>query len=93
MGEGYCKPCIADCGTLTSPENGNIDLSNGTTYGQIAVFTCSSGYDVFGSSRLECQEDRQWSAPSPSCQITGQSIWLILVLMVNEVYFCQARLQ
>ena len=63
--------CRLDCGTLTSPDNGSLDQISGTTYGQTAVYTCTTGYDLFGTDQVTCMENGQWSADPPVCQITG----------------------
>ena len=60
-----------DCGSLTSPVNGNISLS-GTTFESVADYTCQAGYLLVGSESRLCQANRTWSGDSPICE--GQLI-------------------
>ena len=56
-----------ECGSLTSPENGNVTLS-GTNFTSIAQYTCNSGYVLMGVESRQCQADRTWSNESPMCE-------------------------
>jgi len=39
------------------------------TYGEIATYTCESGYDLIGIGQRTCQSDKSWSGSQPSCSI------------------------
>ncbi|XP_060565067.1 fibropellin-1-like isoform X2 [Ruditapes philippinarum] len=60
---------INDCGTIVAPANGNVDLTDGTTYESVAVFQCNNGYDMAGAASLECLEDGSWDSAKPTCNI------------------------
>ncbi|KAL4228764.1 hypothetical protein ACF0H5_011806 [Mactra antiquata] len=62
---------LHDCGLLFNPENGNVDQSAGTTYGQVVYYSCSAGYQLFGEEQAVCNADGQWSNPPPVCQVTN----------------------
>ncbi|XP_053408096.1 sushi, von Willebrand factor type A, EGF and pentraxin domain-containing protein 1-like [Mercenaria mercenaria] len=64
------KCLLYDCGMLQNPVNGNVDQSSGTTYGQTVQFSCSVGYEIFGSSQAICMADGTWSNAAPLCQVT-----------------------
>ena len=57
------------CGTLTSPENGNITYSSGTTYLSSASFFCNSGYTKSSTVTRTCIADKNWSNVTPHCII------------------------
>ena len=61
-----------DCGTLTSPENGNVTYSSGTTYLSSASFTCNSGYTKSSTVTRTCMADKTWSNVTPHCIINGK---------------------
>ena len=57
-----------DCRTLTNPVNGQVDTSNGTTFGSIAIYNCSTGYNLYGNVSLTCGSDGTWSESPPTCE-------------------------
>ena len=59
---------VVDCGSLTDPANGQVDLTSGTTFGQTATYTCNTGYNLVGDSTRTCQATGQWSGSAPTCQ-------------------------
>ena len=67
----YDQDFISDCGTLLAPSNGNIDLSGGTLFEAVALFSCDTGYTLNGASSTTCQSDATWSDPNPTCDIRG----------------------
>jgi hypothetical protein len=66
-----CTILHLDCGTIVAPANGNVDLTDGTTYESVAVFQCNNGYDMAGAASLECLEDGSWDNAKPTCNIKG----------------------
>ncbi|XP_052811571.1 neurogenic locus notch homolog protein 1-like [Mya arenaria] len=60
---------VNDCGTLTPPSNGAVDLTEGTKYTSNAVFTCNPGYTLVGDSTTMCAADSTWDSPKPTCII------------------------
>lgn len=63
---------LHDCGVLLNPDNGNVDQSSGTTYGQVVHYTCSAGYQLFGEDQAVCNAEGLWSNEPPTCQITSK---------------------
>ena len=57
-----------DCGNLTHPANGQVTLTAGTTVGQIATYSCDTGYNLVGDSTRTCQATGNWSGSAPTCQ-------------------------
>ena len=56
-----------DCGPLTNPNNGEVNLSSGTTFGIVATFSCNTGYRLSHQQVVKCGADGMWSPASPSC--------------------------
>ena len=58
---------MLDCGNLSDPTNGTVDLSNGTEPGAIAVYSCQGSYVLDGESNRRCMENGEWAGVEPSC--------------------------
>ncbi|XP_072035616.1 mannan-binding lectin serine protease 1-like [Amphiura filiformis] len=56
------KPCDA----IQAPVNGRLTVEE-LVYGQIAIYGCSSGYELVGSSERACMADGSWSGTEPTC--------------------------
>jgi len=59
---------VVDCGTLTDPANGLVSHTAGTTFGQIATYSCDTGYNLVGDSNHTCRATGVWSGCAPTCQ-------------------------
>ena len=59
---------VVDCSTLTSPANGQVSHTAGTTFGQTATYSCNTGYNLVGDSTRTCQATGEWSGSAPTCQ-------------------------
>ena len=57
-----------NCGNLTDPHNGQVDHTAGTTFGQNAIYSCNTGYNLVGDSTRTCQASGNWSGSAPTCQ-------------------------
>ena len=57
-----------DCNNLTDPDNGQVTLTAGTTFGQNATYSCDPGYNLVGDSTRTCQATRDWSGNEPTCE-------------------------
>ena len=57
-----------DCGSLTDPANGQVDLTSGTTFGQTVTYSCNTGYNLVGDSTHTCQATGEWSGSVPTCE-------------------------
>ena len=59
-------PVCISCPELDIISSGTVSLqTNGQT--TMAMFTCTDGYQIFGSSVLTCMDDGQWDSTGPSC--------------------------
>ena len=58
---------VFDCGRLEDPENGRVDLSDGTTEGSEATYTCFQGYELKGVATRTCSRSG-WSDKEPTCE-------------------------
>ena len=59
-----------DCGTLTTPANGQVTYSGRTTFGHTATYSCHTGYNLIGGTTRMCQVRRTtgvWSGSAPTC--------------------------
>ena len=70
---------VVDCGNLTDPANGQVDLTSGTTFGQTATYSCNTGYNLVGDSTRTCQATGVWSGSAPTCQGTLLKDYFICV--------------
>ena len=60
---------VVDCGPLTNPDNGQVNTSNGTTFGSLATYTCDTGYTLSGSESRTCEDSGVWAVlTSPICE-------------------------
>ena len=57
-----------ECGTLTNPENGDVDHTMGTTFGETATYSCNTGYNLVGDNTRTCQATGNWSGSEPTCE-------------------------
>ncbi len=57
-----------DCGGLADPTNGAVDLTNGTIFTSVAIYSCLTGFFVNGTTSRVCQSDGSWSNTPPSCE-------------------------
>ena len=55
-----------DCGLLPAPGNGDV-VHTGTTFNEMAEFSCNTGYELSHSSSRRCMADATWSGSSPTC--------------------------
>ena len=58
-----------ECGPLTDPDNGHVDMSEGITFGSTATYTCDTGYTLSGGSQSRtCGADGTWTLSKPLCE-------------------------
>ncbi len=58
---------VGDCGVLYAPFNGSVDISNGTTYNDTAIYRCNDGYILYGAHTRTCAADGAWTEDPPIC--------------------------
>jgi len=69
MWSGNEPTCEAvDCGSLMDPENGMVNLLNGTVFQSEATYNCSENFILNGNSTRICQSRGQWSGSQPTCE-------------------------
>ena len=56
-----------NCGTLSDPTNGDVNLNDGTRYGDTAVYSCDAGYILSGTATRTCLSTGSWSGVAPTC--------------------------
>ena len=69
----YCNIIFfVDCGPLDDPINGAVDISQGTSYGNMVSYSCNQGHRLLGNSRRSCQADSFWTGSDPTCPVIGK---------------------
>jgi len=63
---------LPDCGAMSDPTDGDVDLSNGTVYKSAAAFTCRHGFQLIGMNVLRCLANGSWDHVPPVCVIYGR---------------------
>ena len=60
-----------DCDVLNAPLRGSVEFA-GTTYGNVATYSCDENYEISGVLTRQCLSDGQWSAAKPGCALRGK---------------------
>ena len=87
-----------DCGQPTSPTNGVVSFSSGTTPGAEVRFQCNPGFRLDGNAMNMCNLTGKWEPETPTCQLIGIKrflheagihFWIgnARSLISNKVYF------
>ena len=58
---------VTDCGPLTDPVNGHVHAPHGTTYKQVATYSCDLGFTLIGPVLRTCGVNREWTQETPQC--------------------------
>ena len=56
------------CGQPDIPNNGHVDTSAGTSFGDVARYSCDEGYMLIGLEERTCQADGVWNGSVPTCE-------------------------
>ena len=65
---------LKDCGVLSNPVGGLVDLSDGTTFGSVATYRCTDrNYKVTGGDTRFCGVSGTWSGSDPVCLPKSES--------------------
>ena len=72
------------CGHPGIPSNGCMDTSAGTSFGDVARYSCDAGYTLNEAAERTCQADGQWNGTEPTCEseILESSNQLVLCLLL-----------
>ena len=68
-----CYLVGVSCGQLDAPSNGRVDTSAGTSFGDVARYSCDAGYALNGAAERTCQSDGRWNGTEPTCE--GETLW------------------
>ena len=52
------------CDQLVNPSNGRVD----TSAGDVARYSCDTGYTLNGTAERTCQANGEWSGSVPTCE-------------------------
>lgn len=68
-------PSAIKCPAIFAPDQGSLDCSH--DHGEFSVgstcrFSCNRGFELMGSTSVECTVSGSWSSPPPTC--TGNDI-------------------
>ena len=74
---------VVNCSTLADPDNGQVNQTTGTTFGQTATYSCDAGYNLEGDTTRMCQATGMWSRSEPTCT---RMFWH-LVLKNNSLFY------
>ena len=55
------------CGPLNAPANGHVNTTGGTSFEDVAVYSCNEGYKLNGPAERTCQANGQWDGIEPTC--------------------------
>jgi hypothetical protein len=55
------------CSKLRRPQYGQVKLT-GRKPGKKAIYSCKSGFTLFGSSKRRCLSNGRWSGRAPTCR-------------------------
>jgi len=67
--QSIVKCLVSDCGQL-EVANATVDITNGTTYGEIVIVSCLEGFLPAGKTPVHCLATGNWSE-GPECEIRG----------------------
>ena len=62
----FYSPAV-DCGLPQPLQNGSI-TGGSTVYPNVMHFNCDEGFNLRGSSEIQCQTNRTWSKTSSFCE-------------------------
>ena len=71
-----------DCGSLTTPGNGSVQLTvaGTTTYRATATQSCNTGFDLSGVVNVTCGADGNWSDSAITCTIKGKVFTVAMII-------------
>ena len=79
-----------ECGSLTDPDNGQVNTPSGTTFGSTAVYTCNMGYVLSHQQTVMCSSNGMWSPASPSCNGENTTLHYSRIDVIHKYYSLSA---
>ena len=70
---------------LADPTHGAVSFT-GTSFGDIASFSCNSGYEIVGVANLSCGYDGSWSDNPATCRGKFNVIHISVVKEINPIF-------
>ena len=64
---------------LSNPTNGQVMTPSGTTFNNMATYSCNGGYTLSGSSTRVCGSNGLWTPDAPTCLCMSALSLLIIV--------------
>ena len=61
------SPLVVDCMALPNPTNGQVMTTSGTTFNNIATYSCTDGYTLSSSATRVCGSNGSWTLDAPTC--------------------------
>ena len=68
-----------------------MNLSAGTGYSQVAVYTCNPGYRVAGDGKRQCQSTGSWSGTMPICRLYGEFFDMSRIMRKPDFCICENK--
>ena len=63
-----------------APSNGRVDTSAGTSFGDVARYSCDTGYTLNGPAERTCQANERWNGSVPTCE---SEFWGAMIKCTN----------
>lgn len=83
----FLHTVFVDCGNLTDPLNGTVELTLGrTTFGAQALYDCDEGFIREGPNIRNCERNGRWSESDPICSCESLHWYLCSTARVYHVH-------
>lgn len=76
-----------DCGEITYPQNGSVIMNLGSTFGQIARYSCKKGFNLIGNEFSICTANGTWTK-APVCEAKGMGSFSFIFLEKKNCRMC-----
>ena len=64
---GFNSPELPQtCLVLSSPDNGQVNNTSGSSPGSVATYSCNTGYRLNSTNERRC-DNGQWTGVEPTC--------------------------
>ena len=85
----YIFTGLSDCGPLSDPPNGVVDLPSGTIQGSSALYTCNTGFEftLTSISFRVCLASSFWTGDEPTCESKLMIKCHLILTVLTSFYF------